>query len=588
MADDGVDGHDRVLLLFEDRRNRELLSDWLTRSTAFDLVVPDGEPTQEFDICLCDGAALSARESWLEARKGDEDPVFLPVVLCVPEDRVEASEEAALGPDSVVDDVFGLPTTKASIHRRVTTLLETRRASREVAEREHQYRELVRLTPEAIVVVQDGVVAFANDSAAELFGVADSDDLAGEPVESLAHEAEPLVSLVEDVESAGGLDSFRELALVREHEPQPVPVSAAGVELTYDGEPAVQLVVRDLSNERRRERQLDLYARAIESAAQGITIADAGQPDNPIVYANPAFERITGYSLPEILGRNCRFLQGEDTDPEQVAELRAAIDAERAVSVELLNYRNDGTPFWNRLDVVPVSDDDGEVTHFLGLQRDVTMEKRREQRLAVLDRVLRHNLRNRLAVIKGYAQRIAEGVDDPATEAGNVVNAADDLLDLTENIRQFRDVVLSEETALTRRNLAVDVGRAIEDVSTQFPDAAITYEAPETAYASVHDSVPIAVEELLELAVEDDPASANLTVTVTGDATPSIRLRDDGDTLSEGDVATIVEGTETPLQHPLGVELWFVKWAVEHSNGSFVVDGTDPLELVLRLRASDE
>ncbi|MFB6219745.1 MAG: PAS domain-containing protein, partial [Halobacteriaceae archaeon] len=78
-----------------------------------------------------------------------------------------------------------------------------------------------------------------------------------------------------------------------------------------------------------------------------------------------------------MLGENCRFLQGEDTDPETVATISEAIDAEESVSVEILNYRKDGTPFWNQLDIVPVTDGEGEVTHFLGLQRDITARKAR-------------------------------------------------------------------------------------------------------------------------------------------------------------------------------------------------------------------
>lgn len=127
--------------------------------------------------------------------------------------------------------------------------------------------------------------------------------------------------------------------------------------------------------------QLGLKNRALASAAEGITISDPSQSDNPIVYANAGFERLTGYRVADVLGRNCRFLQGPDTDPKSVDRLRSGIKEEREVTVELLNYRKDGTPFWNRLSVTPVRDPEGTVTHFIGIQSDVTDRHEAEEAL---------------------------------------------------------------------------------------------------------------------------------------------------------------------------------------------------------------
>ena len=121
--------------------------------------------------------------------------------------------------------------------------------------------------------------------------------------------------------------------------------------------------VASLDSQRVRA-QLELKDRALASSAEGITIADAGLPDNPLIYANAGFEKLTGYSVAEVIGRNCRFLQGPGTNPEAVEELRTAIRNKRAVTVILLNYRKDGTPFWNRLAITPVRDAAGAVTHF--------------------------------------------------------------------------------------------------------------------------------------------------------------------------------------------------------------------------------
>ncbi|KAB1197424.1 MULTISPECIES: bacterio-opsin activator domain-containing protein [Haloferax] len=123
----------------------------------------------------------------------------------------------------------------------------------------------------------------------------------------------------------------------------------------------------------------DLKEQALDEAPVGITIADYTLPDRPLVYVNESFESMTGYSAAAALGRNCRYLQGPKTDPEQVAELREAIDAKESASVELLNYREDGETFWNRVDIAPLTGPNGEVTHFVGFQTDITERVRAEE-----------------------------------------------------------------------------------------------------------------------------------------------------------------------------------------------------------------
>lgn len=136
------------------------------------------------------------------------------------------------------------------------------------------------------------------------------------------------------------------------------------------------------------QAQLELKDRALAACAEGITIADARLPDLPLIYANAGFERLTGYSVAEVLGRNCRFLQGPETDPATVATLRQAIREQRAVTVQLLNYRKGGTPFWNRLSITPVRDEAGVVTQLIGVQSDVTAEVEAKEGLRLANRRL--------------------------------------------------------------------------------------------------------------------------------------------------------------------------------------------------------
>jgi diguanylate cyclase (GGDEF)-like protein/PAS domain S-box-containing protein len=125
-----------------------------------------------------------------------------------------------------------------------------------------------------------------------------------------------------------------------------------------------------------------VLGRALEAVSHGITITDPHQPDNPIVYANAAFEHLTGYSAEEVIGRNCRFLQGSERDQPSLEEVRAAIREERECRVVVRNYRKDGTLFWQELSISAVRDEQGRLTHFVGVHADVTERKLEEARLA--------------------------------------------------------------------------------------------------------------------------------------------------------------------------------------------------------------
>ena len=130
------------------------------------------------------------------------------------------------------------------------------------------------------------------------------------------------------------------------------------------------------------QEAMPLLERLLTTAAIGVVIADMRAPDSPLVYVNPEFERLSGYSAAQAIGRNCRFLQGPDTDPAAVAEIRQAVNLGLPVATTLLNYRSDGTPFWNDIRLAPVPDDDGSAKFYLGLLTDVSDRIRAETELA--------------------------------------------------------------------------------------------------------------------------------------------------------------------------------------------------------------
>ncbi|MEM7689210.1 MAG: PAS domain-containing protein [Pseudomonadota bacterium] len=147
-----------------------------------------------------------------------------------------------------------------------------------------------------------------------------------------------------------------------------------------------------------------LFEQAMAQTRMAICLCDPHQPDLPIVFANRAFRRLTGYSEEEVVGRNCRLLQGPKTDPEPIARIREAIANEDVVVVELLNYRKNGTTFWNALHLGPIYNDKNELVYFFGSQWDVSDVRaaRAEERHAKeMARELSHRMKNMFAVISG-------------------------------------------------------------------------------------------------------------------------------------------------------------------------------------------
>ena len=167
--------------------------------------------------------------------------------------------------------------------------------------------------------------------------------------------------------------------------------------------------------------QDDVFFAAVRKAELPMVVTDPRRHDNPVVFANSAFLRLTGYSGDEVVGRNCRFMQGPDTDPGSVETLRRALAAHNSATVELINYRRGGEPFWNALFVSPVFGADGELLYYFGSQLDVTPQRtadagrRHAQKLEALGQLtsgIAHDFNNLLMVIGGNLEMLSTA-DDP-------------------------------------------------------------------------------------------------------------------------------------------------------------------------------
>jgi PAS domain S-box-containing protein len=256
----------------------------------------------------------------------------------------------------------------ALLANRINNAVELTRARRE----RKRHLNAIETTREGIAIFNDdGELIYVNESFADLYGY-DPEEMIGEHWELIYRDED--VSEVHD-------EILPTLEVNGHWRGETIGLRADGSTFVEDhmlassdgGE--VVCTVQDITEYKDRKQELELKNRAMDEAPVGIVITDPAQDDNPIIYANERFQQLTGYAEDEILGRNCRFLQGEDTDPEPVATMREAVDNQEPVTVELRNYRNDGAEFWTRVSIAPVKNDDGNVTHFVGFQQDVTKWK---------------------------------------------------------------------------------------------------------------------------------------------------------------------------------------------------------------------
>lgn len=183
----------------------------------------------------------------------------------------------------------------------------------------------------------------------------------------------------------------RELYGLRKDKTQ-FPVEVGLNPFNIYGKAYVMAIVIDITERKLIENDLVLKSEALQSTGNGIVISDALQEDYPIIFCNPAFENLTGYSSEEILGRNCRFLQADDKDQASITHVREAIKAGKSFQTVMRNYKKDGTLFWNELYVNPIKNKAGKVTHYIGIQNDITKRKSVEEERNYLSKIFDNSL----------------------------------------------------------------------------------------------------------------------------------------------------------------------------------------------------
>jgi two-component system NtrC family sensor kinase len=279
--------------------------------------------------------------------------------------------------------------TKGSIKYIICTgvdITERRKAVAEIHKSQQLLNLIIENIPHTIFVKEAQKLKYVtfNKAGAELVGD-ESEELIGKTDYDIFSKTEADLFTSKDREvlvNGKMLDIPEETILTKKHglrivHTQKIPI------LDETGKPQYLLgIAQDITESKQAAETMILLERAMAASSNGIVISDNTQPDQPIIYCNPAFEKMTGYSYSEVIGKNCRFLQSPNGESESARqEIREALSSERECHVVLKNYRKDGSCFWNDLAIAPVRDSAGRLTHFVGIQTDITDRKQAEEAL---------------------------------------------------------------------------------------------------------------------------------------------------------------------------------------------------------------
>lgn len=298
----------------------------------------------------------------------------------------------------------------------------------------------------------------------------------------------------------------------------------------------------------------DPFAAAVRATRMAMVITNPALPDNPIVFCNEAFQSLTGYGREEIIGRNCRLLQGPDSDPEAIRRIREAVESETSIAIDILNYRKDGSTFWNALYLSPVTGEDGKVQFFFASQLNITarveaqaeiavqkaaIESEVERRTVALQKAVEaktlllhevdHRVKNNLTMIGALLRLQARQLDDPpmAAKLNVMMERIDALATVHRRLYQSTDITRFDLTAFAQ-NLAADVIGA----SGRTDVALVCDIVPVEVSADHASSLGLILNEILTNAIRHGLSDGRAgTITLRARATADgamIAIEDDG------------------------------------------------------------
>ncbi|RDZ36005.1 histidine kinase [Haloferax sp. Atlit-47N] len=436
-----------------------------------------------------------------------------------------------------------------------------------------QLRTVVAASPVPIIAVTpEGRVTRWNDAATETFGWGREEVLGGPLPYDAGADSEDSEEIIRRTIAENGLSDVQVERQPADGDLREFRLSTAVVR-DADGEVAeVVGVFVDVTEQQRRERRLREFEQAVEQAGHAIYLTT---PDGEITYVNPAFEETTGYDAAEVIGEPASILSSGEMPETYYERLWRALQSGETWQERIIDRRKSGELYTAIQTIAPI-ESNGDIDGYVAIQSDVTESEVTRQRLGVLNRMFRHNLRNRMNVIEGYAELIrqneATDTDEELAEAAEaIVEAADDLASLSEKAQTVSDALESEGTP---RRVSALVEDAVSRAESTYSEAAVRTDIETGLYARVDSRVGAALDELIANALKHGGETVRIDVrrTEADDSKLVVRVDDDGPGIPDEEWRVIKRGEETPLEHGTGMGLWLVHWVVKKAGGSMELE----------------
>ncbi len=432
----------------------------------------------------------------------------------------------------------------------------------------------------------DGRCVYANDRQAEIFGYEKPDSLEGTHWRCLysdeqvgQFEAEVCPTLEAEGEWRGRAVGKRRDGESFEQE----------LSVTQTAADSLVCAVRDVTDQAEHERTLDRQRTILESIRDGVYTLD---PDGVITWVNPSAvdEFDGGYTRDDLIGAHVSKLLS-DADIEKCLAIIDDLLAEDGpesgrCEIDLETAYGDEIPCELNMTLLPF--EDGEFQGTVGVVRDMTERKRREQHLSVLNRVLRHNLRNRMSVLMGHLDMLEESID--AAEAEHLATmreTAAEIISVSEMASRMEDIIERRG----QREKTIDVVEMIEDCAAafrgRFPDASISVDGPETQPVRADEQLRSAIDALVENALEHTDRQPEVEIRVSspegnGDLV-TVAVEDNGPGIPDSEIEILDRSREGPLSHGSGLGLWYVSWYIDGHGGQIEFDEAENRGSIVRL-----
>jgi len=432
---------------------------------------------------------------------------------------------------------------------------------------------LLEYTQDKIVIVdEDGRFAYANDATERILGY-DSASLVGENVFEFVHpeSRDQVRAVFERVIGATEVETATEQYRFRAADGSWRWLESRFSNVTDESLGGYVVTSRDITTQVESRRERDEMARHLDELTR--TVSDvmwmfSGDWDE-LLFVNPAFEEIYGMSVERLEGNPREFLSA--VHPEDVPMVEEGLDRLSAGEPIDMEYRVNasrdyGTWVW--VSAEPVVKD-GDVVRIVGFARDITDRRRRERQLAVMDNLLRHNIRNSMNVILGNAEFLARDADEPTAERVELIrHTGENLVDSADKQREIIELLTDHPEPISI-DLVEAVGGAVESARVRHPDASIGTDLPASASGFTLREIRAAVIELVDNAVRHADGPADITVRIREhDERVRVEVRDSCPPIPETEIGVLTGDREmTAVYHTTGIGLWLVYWILDLSDG---------------------